>query len=317
MIRPTPRRRQPRRNPKPPPVLSVAEGWLALQLARRSHSRSVLYLTLDGRQGNDTLRRMESKRAPRFVVYVRVSTEEQGRSGLGLEAQEAACANAATAAGGEVLRVFREVASGDDDRRPELAAALRLAKRANAVLLVSKLDRLSRAVALIAGLMREGVPFRVAELANASELELHLRAVVAQEERRAIGERTRAALKAAKARGTKLGSARRGHWAGREDRRLAGARNGSKAAAAKRAAANAELLREACAVVEGMRGASLRAIASALEGAGILTPKGSPTWTATGVARLVARLDDGATAFAERFARAREAGRRTEPSSRG
>ena len=279
------------RNPKPLALLSAAEGWLRLSLARRSRSRRSLYLTLDGRQGLDTLRRMEPKNAPKFVAYLRVSTDEQGRSGLGLEAQEAAVVAAAQAAGGEILRTFREVASGDDDHRPILADALRMARRANAVLLVAKLDRLSRAVALIAGMMREGVRFRVAELANASELELHLRAVVAQEERRAIGERTRAALRAAKARGTKLGSARRGHWAGREERRLAGALAGSKAAAKARAAANADLVREARAVVEGMAGCSLRAIGAALQGAGVLTPKGSPTWTPTGVQRLLAVLN--------------------------
>ena len=284
------KRRAPRRNPKPLPILSVKEGPFSMLLARRGHSKPVLYLSLDDRRGDDTLRRVTTKNPPKFVVYLRVSTDEQGRSGLGLEAQEAACTNAAAAAGGQVLRTFREVASGDDDKRPELAAAIRYARRSGAVLLVAKLDRLSRAVALIAGMMREGVPFKVAELANASELELHLRAVVAQEERRAIGERTKAALAAAKARGTKLGSARRGHWSGREDRRLAGAAKGSKVAAAKRQAAVADLLAEAGPVVAAMAGSSLRAIGAALESAGIATARGASSWTATGVSRLMAQL---------------------------
>ena len=229
-------------------------------------------------------------RTPSFVTYCRVSTDEQGRSGLGLEAQEAACASAAAATGGTILRTFREVASGDDDKRPVLAAALRLARRTGATLLVAKLDRLSRAVAMVAALMRDGVPFRVAELANASELELHLRATIAQEERRLIGERTKAALAAAKRRGTKLGSARRGHWTGREDRRLAGILAAGRASAAKRRGARAELLVEAAPVVAGLAGASLRAIGQALEGAGVLTVQGATKWTATGVSRLLAQL---------------------------
>jgi DNA invertase Pin-like site-specific DNA recombinase len=233
---------------------------------------------------------MNTKSAARFVVYARVSTDEQGRSGLGLEAQRAACANAAAAAGGTILRTFEEVASGDDDKRPGLAAALKLARRTGATLLVAKLDRLSRAVAMIASLMRAGTPFKVAELANASELELHLRATIAQEERRMIGERTKAALGAAARRGIALGSARRGHWAGREDRRRAGGLAGSAAAAAKRAAAAADLLADARPVVAGMQGASLREIAAALERAGIVTATGCSTWTAAGVARLLKRL---------------------------
>lgn len=233
---------------------------------------------------------MSTKNATRFVAYVRVSTDEQGRSGLGMEAQEAACTNAAAAAGGQVLRTFREVASGDDDKRPGLAAALKLARRTGATLLVAKLDRLSRAVAMIASMMREGTPFKVAELANASELELHLRATIAQEERRMIGERTKAALGASARRGVKLGSAREGHWNGREDRRLAGALAGSAAAAAKRAAAATDLLEDARPVVAGMPGASLREIAAALEAAGIVTATGCSNWTAAGVSRLVKKV---------------------------
>lgn len=233
---------------------------------------------------------MSTKAPVRFVAYFRVSTDEQGRSGLGLEAQRAACVAAADAAGGTILRCFEEVASGDDDKRPVLADALRLARRTGATLLVSKLDRLSRAVAMIASMMREGTSFKVAELANASELELHLRATIAQEERRMIGERTKAALGAAARRGVKLGSARRGHWTGREDRRRAGGLAGSAAAAAKRAAAAADLLAEARPVVAANKGASLRVLAAALESAGIVTATGSAKWTATGVARLLARL---------------------------
>jgi DNA invertase Pin-like site-specific DNA recombinase len=225
--------------------------------------------------------------APKFVSYARVSTEEQGRSGLGLEAQAAAITAAVADQGGIVTRAFVEIASGDDDERPQLAAALKLCRRTGATLIVAKLDRLSRAVAMVAGLMREGVAFRVAELENASTLEIHLRATIAEEERRLIAARTTAALAAAKARGTKLGSSRPGHWKGREQLRSAGQRKAVKAAAAKRLALSAELYREAFNVARGMPDASLRAIAAALDDAGITTPKGSK-WTAAAVSRMLA-----------------------------
>ena len=227
--------------------------------------------------------------APKFVSYVRVSTEEQGRSGLGMEAQAAAIRETVAANGGTLVREFSEVASGDDDHRPELEAALKLCRRTGATLIVAKLDRLSRAVALVAGLMREGVAFRVAELANASELELHLRAVIAQEERRMIAARTVAALAAAKARGTKLGSARPGHWKGREDRRQAGQKKAVRAAAAKRRELSAETYRDAAAIAATMPGASLRAIAAALNTQGITTARGA-SWTAAAVSRMMAAV---------------------------
>ena len=185
-----------------------------------------------------------------------------------------------------MVREFCEVASGDDDHRPQLEAALKLCKRTGATLIVAKLDRLSRAVAMVAGLMREGVAFRVAELANASELELHLRAVIAQEERRMIAARTVAALAAAKARGTKLGSARPGHWKGREDARQAGQRKAVKVAAAKRRELSAETYKEAAAVAATMPDASLRTIAAALNDRGITTARGS-SWTAAAVSRML------------------------------
>jgi DNA invertase Pin-like site-specific DNA recombinase len=133
---------------------------------------------------------MATTTAPKFVAYARVSTDEQGRSGLGIEAQLAAVRSFVESEQGVMVREFVEIASGDDDDRPQLAAALKLAKRTGAVLVVAKLDRLSRVVAKVAGLIRQGAELRVVECAAASTLELHIRAVVAEEERRMIAART-------------------------------------------------------------------------------------------------------------------------------
>lgn len=223
--------------------------------------------------------------ARRFVSYVRVSTTEQGRSGLGLDAQAESIRQAVAAQGGTIARAFSEVASGGDDARPALLAALNLCRRTGATLIVAKLDRLSRDVELIAGTMKR-TPLVVAECLGASPMELHLRASFAEEERNKIRTRTREALAALKARGAKLGSARPGHWKGREDRRQAGQRKAVKVAAAKRREASAELYREAAAVAAKFKGASLRTLADELNAAGLTSPRGS-VWTAATVARML------------------------------
>lgn len=144
------------------------------------------------------------------VAYVRVSTQKQGRSGLGLEAQQAALARFAEAEGYSFVETFQEVetAKGDDalERRPQLAAAIKAARKAKAPVVVAKLCRLSRDVHFISGLMVHKVAFIVAELgADADPFMLHLYAALAEKERRLISERTRAALAEAKKKGTKLG----------------------------------------------------------------------------------------------------------------
>jgi len=226
--------------------------------------------------------------AQKFVVYTRVSTAEQGASGLGLDAQRHSCRAYVASLGGVIVREFVEVASGDDDARPILGEALKLAKRTRATVLVSKLDRLSRVVAKVAGLIRGGTELRVVECAGASTLELQIRAVIAEEERRKIGERTRDALASAKRRGVKLGSARPGHWKGREHRRQAGAAAGSAAAAAGRRELRADVYSEALPLASTMRagGSSLRVIAAALNSKGIATVQGS-SWQAQTVKRLL------------------------------
>src|SRR5687768_10136761 len=148
------------------------------------------------------------------IAYYRVSTARQGRSGLGIEAQRSAVARFADAEGISILHEYEEIETGKGSdalaRRPQLAAALAAARSARCPVLVAKLDRLSRDVAFMAGLMAQRVPFIVAELgADADPFMLHLYAALAEKERRLIGERTRAALSARKSQGTRLRSEER------------------------------------------------------------------------------------------------------------
>ena len=140
------------------------------------------------------------------VTYLRVSTDRQGQSGLGLEAQRAAVASYVEA--GRLLGEFVEVESGRKDNRPQLAAALALCRQHKGRLVIAKLDRLARSVAFISGLMESGVEFVAADMPAANRFMLHIMAAVAEHEREMISQRTRAALAAAKARGTRLGNPR-------------------------------------------------------------------------------------------------------------
>ena len=145
-----------------------------------------------------------------IISYIRVSTARQGRWGLGLDAQRAAITRFCEAEGYEIVAEHVEVETGKGadalDRRRELAAALAAAKRRKCAVLVAKLDRLSPDVAFIAGLMAQRVPFIVTELgADADPFMLHIYAALAEKERRLISARTKAALAAARERGTKLG----------------------------------------------------------------------------------------------------------------
>lgn len=147
-----------------------------------------------------------------YVTYIRVSTEEQGRSGLGLEAQqrdiELFLQNYSDVPY-EVVGAFQDIGSGADNGRPELAKAIALAKKTGAELLVAKLDRLSRKVAFLAGLMDDKkLQIRVASMPHADKFQLHIYAALAEQERTFISLRTKAALAAAKARGVKLGGDR-------------------------------------------------------------------------------------------------------------
>ncbi len=217
------------------------------------------------------------------IAYYRVSTARQGRSGLGIEAQRAAVTHFAAGEGITILREFVEVESGKGsdalDRRPQLAAALAAARSAKSPVVVAKLDRLSRDVAFISGLMAQRVPFIVAELgADADPFMLHLYAALAEKERRLIGERTRSALAARKAQGARLGN------------RF----NASQAAALGRTAQVGEADRFAANVLPVVRSiqeagaTSLAAIAEALNSCGIRSARGG-RWHVSTVQNLMAR----------------------------
>jgi DNA invertase Pin-like site-specific DNA recombinase len=141
----------------------------------------------------------------RFVTYFRVSTDRQGRSGLGLDAQREAVSQFLKMRPAAVVAEFVEVESGGRDDRPKLGEALAFCQRNKATLLIAKLDRLARSVAFVAGLMDGDTDFVAVDMPHASRFVLHIMAAVAEHERQIIGERTRAALAAAKARGVRLG----------------------------------------------------------------------------------------------------------------
>jgi DNA invertase Pin-like site-specific DNA recombinase len=211
------------------------------------------------------------------IAYVRVSTGKQAKSGLGLEAQEAALARFAEAEGYKLLQTFEEVETGKGadalDRRPQLAAALKAAKKAKAPIIVAKLDRLSRDVHFISGLMSHRTPFIVAELgADADPFMLHLYAALAEKERRLISQRTKDALAAKKAQGVKLGGLN-----------AKGIANAAEAKA--RAVALAPVLDE----LRKSGLTSLRAIAAELSARGIKTAQGGQ-WHAPQVARVLVAL---------------------------
>lgn len=144
-----------------------------------------------------------------FVVYYRVSTQRQGRSGLGLEAQKEAVENYLNGGNWELIGEFTEVETGKGsnalEKRPVLKEAIEFTKQSKAKLIIAKLDRLARNVHFVSGLMESKVPFVCADMSEANELTLHIMAAMAQYESRRISERTREALQAAKRRGIKLG----------------------------------------------------------------------------------------------------------------
>jgi DNA invertase Pin-like site-specific DNA recombinase len=149
---------------------------------------------------------MSAQKSRRFVAYHRESTERQGASGLGLEAQQKATRDYLNGGAWELVGEFVEVESGKRADRPELAKALETCRRHKAKLVIAKLDRLSRNLAFIATLMEAGVEFVAVDNPHANKLTVHILAAVAQHEREMISERTKAALQAAKARGMRLGN---------------------------------------------------------------------------------------------------------------
>lgn len=147
---------------------------------------------------------MPGLRVMKLVGYYRVSTRKQSRSGLGLEAQQQAV-RAYAEQHGELIGEFIEVESGKNDNRLQLQKGMAFAKRSSAALIIARLDRFSRRVSFIATMMETGIKLVIADMPNASDFQLHIFAALAQEERRLISERTKAALSQAKMRGQQLG----------------------------------------------------------------------------------------------------------------
>lgn len=141
-----------------------------------------------------------------YIAYFRVSTQRQGRSGLGLEAQQQAVNVFLHGHGELIIESFTEIESGRKHDRPQLAAALDACRKHKAVLIIAKLDRLARNVHFISGLMESGVEFIAVDMPEANRLTIHILAAVAEHEREMISKRTKDALQAAKVRGAKLGS---------------------------------------------------------------------------------------------------------------
>jgi DNA invertase Pin-like site-specific DNA recombinase len=160
-----------------------------------------------GRLSNDRLTDVPARTPAEhlLVAYCRVSTKRQGQSGLGLEAQQAAVGQHVRSTSATLLAAYTEIESGTHSQRPQLIAALAKCRETGAILVIAKLDRLARNVAFLSALMDGDVEFRALDLPGASRFHLHIMAAVAEQEASAISERTKAALKAAKARGVKLG----------------------------------------------------------------------------------------------------------------
>jgi DNA invertase Pin-like site-specific DNA recombinase len=219
------------------------------------------------------------------IAYLRVSTQRQQRSGLGLEAQRATIERFAATESLTVLAEYVEAETGKGydalDRRPQLAAALAAAKAVKCSVVVAKLDRLSRDVAFVAGLMAQRVPFIVAELGrDADPFMLHLYAALAEKERRLIAERTTAALAAKKAMGVTLGN----------PHNLAEAGSLGRAVLIERAVALAEDIAPVLRSIRIEGATTLRSIAHALNRRGIKSPRGG-AWHPSSVANLLSRSE--------------------------
>jgi len=232
-----------------------------------------------------------SKLHRKCVAYYRVSTKGQERSGLGLEAQRAAVSEYANQNGGTVIAEYTETETGKRSDRPNLAEAIGHARLSAATLVIAKLDRLARNVHFTSGLMESGVEFVACDNPDANKLTIHLLAAMAEHEATQISNRTKDALQAAKARGTKLGSARPGHWEGREHRR--GWAKATRAAARKR---SQEAREEYAFLVPTLRrmqreGKSFQKMADWLNGQGHTTRRGA-AFTSAIVWRILNRAEE-------------------------
>lgn len=219
----------------------------------------------------------------KYISYLRVSTQKQGRSGLGLEAQREAVASFLKGGNWEMIEEVVEVESGKRNDRPELARALALCRIHSATLVIAKLDRLARNVHFISGLMEAGIDFVAVDLPQANRLTVHIMAAMAEHEASAISARTKAALAVAKERGKRLGGRR---WAIETVARSGGSASGKVRSAL--AARRADDLHPLVESIKTKGAKSLREIAASMNQRGIPAPRGGE-WSAAQVRRLLLR----------------------------
>ena len=212
-----------------------------------------------------------------FVAYYRVSTDKQGKSGLGLEAQRVAVEDFLNGGNWELVEEFTEVESGSRKDRPELERAMAACRKHKATLVIAKLDRLARNVAFVANLMESGVEFVAVDMPQANKLTVHILAAVAEHEREMISQRTRDALAAAKARGVKLGNPN-----------IAMARAKGQLVIKSKADKHAQNILPVITAIRDAGVTSLRSIANALNQRGIETARGG-SWHAASVGRIIQR----------------------------
>ena len=219
---------------------------------------------------------MDSEQPTKWVCYYRCSTQEQGRSGLGLEAQRTTVAGFIANKPGEVIAELTEIESGRKANRPKLMEALEICRKRKAHLVIAKLDRLARSVRVISTLMDSGVPFSAADMPNANRFMIHVYSAVAEEEARLIGERTKQALRAARARGVDIGATGR----------VLAARHKQEATE------RAEHYRDLVAQLRFSGVATVRGFRDALNEQGVASPGGG-RWHVRNTFLLLKRLDSG------------------------
>jgi DNA invertase Pin-like site-specific DNA recombinase len=224
----------------------------------------------------------------KFVSHLRVSTERQGRSGLGLEAQRKAVDDFLNGGRWTLVSEFVEIETGKNDERPKLKEALHHAKVTGATLVIAKLDRLSRNLGFIANLQESKVRFVCADMPDANELTIHILGAIAQHERTMISQRTKVALAAAKARGQRLGNPNGAAALQRA------AKGNAKAVATLKAGADARA-QDLLPIVDAIKAeghTTLEAVAAELNARGILTARGGQ-WYAMTVRNLLKRAKAG------------------------
>jgi DNA invertase Pin-like site-specific DNA recombinase len=245
----------------------------------RSHHFVTFLPTNGGRFVKEGIKSMNGN----FVAYYRVSTDKQGASGLGLEAQKTAVLDYLNGGKWKLISEYTEVESGKRNDRPQLERALAACRVRGATLIVAKLDRLARNVHFVSTLMESGVEFCAVDFPQANRLTIHILAAVAEHEAECISQRTKAALAAAKARGVVLGGDRGGRAPASARRAALEARQAKARERASDLAADIKDIREGGAT-------SLQAIAEALNARSIAAPRGG-VWSATQVSRVVRMIE--------------------------